>query len=147
MPDARILVTGSRHWVHRPTVVAALRWLASEIAAANNCRPDELNITLVHGDARGLDTIAGEVAATEFGWAVEAHPADWDRHGRSAGHRRNHLMVSLGATAVIGFPLGTSAGTRNCLNQAMAAGLSTYRVDCDETGDTGEFTVGSAGRP
>ena len=49
----RLVVTGSRDWTDRAVVEAALRRLPVG--------------RLAHGGARGLDTIAAEVA-TELGW-------------------------------------------------------------------------------
>lgn len=140
--SARILVTGSREWTDRGAVVAALRFAMGSIAQTNHVHPGQLDITLVHGAARGLDTLAADVAHTDFGWTVEAHPANWKPDGpagrldRAAGHKRNKLMVDLGATMVVGFPLGRSPGTRGCLRAAHAAGLSAWVASVDKNAVT-----------
>ena len=110
----RILVTGSRVWADRAAIRSAL------LEAAEGFRPG--NVTVVHGAARGADTLAGEVAR-ELGMRVEAHPAEWRRHGKSAGHIRNAEMVNLGADLVLAFPLDLSKGTRGCIELAAKAGL------------------------
>src|SRR3990167_6850182 len=51
--------------------------------------------TLIHGGARGVDSIA-------HGWAVlnnvpiVMYPAQWDAHGKSAGSIRNQQMLDEG---------------------------------------------------
>lgn len=110
--------------------------------------------TLVHGGARGGDTIFGRVAA-RLGWEVEVFPADWAapcesscNHGPrrqrvgydedycpAAGHRRNARMVStmkaaLPDVAVVAVYKRGAAnkGTSNCVRLAKGAGLDVKRV-------------------
>lgn len=113
----RILVTGSRNWTDRDTVRRAL------IQAGQAAGVHPQGVTVVHGAARGADIIAGGLAG-EFGCTVEVHPADWDRYGKAAGHRRNAEMVALGADVCLAFPLGESRGTRGCILLAEKAGIS-----------------------
>jgi hypothetical protein len=42
-------------------------------------------------------------AARTPGYQIEAHPADWHRYGRAAGHRRNAEMITLGADGCVAF--------------------------------------------
>lgn len=126
----RLLVTGSRLWSDKRAIAGALSW-------AVGCFPDLLapgehglellrgRVTVVHGGARGADALAGRIAAA-WGMRVEVHPADWDRWGRSAGHRRNAEMVALGADLCLAFPIGASRGTRGCMELARKAGIRTY---------------------
>ena len=80
----RVLITGDRHWTNWERVVEVL-------SALHAVCPDAI---IVHGDARGADRIAGEIATMLFGAErVEAWPADWDRHGKAAGPIRNRFMV------------------------------------------------------
>jgi hypothetical protein len=79
-------------------------------------------ITIVHGDAPGLDSIAREWAIVSC-TAEEPHPADWEKHGKKAGYLRNFEMVQLGADVCLAFPLGESKGTRMCMDLARAAGI------------------------
>lgn len=124
MSGLRILVTGSRSWQDRATIKDAL------LKAAEEYTPDDgawanRDITVVHGNARGADTIA-HLVAVALGWAVEPHPctdADWAVFGKSAGHRRNGRMVSLGADVCLAFPIGESRGTRGCMELAKKAGI------------------------
>lgn len=114
----RILITGSRHWSDRDTIEVAVYWASLH---ANG------RVVVVHGAARGADTLAAD-AARRLGLDVEAHPADWQRFGRSAGHRRNAEMVAAGADICLAFPLGESPGTRGCMALALAAGIPVVDV-------------------
>jgi hypothetical protein len=110
------------------------------------------NVTLVHGDATGVDRIAANIAAG-WGWIAVAMPADWQtcndgiardlggcppsphlatRHGRTycpyAGHRRNQLMLDRhpDADLAVCFPAadgGTKSGTGDFIDRAIRAGL------------------------
>lgn len=71
---------------------------------------------VIHGGARGADTIAGQWAA-ERGVPVMMIPADWDRYGVAAGPIRNAKMLERGEPHfVIAMPGGR--GTRNMIEQA-----------------------------
>jgi hypothetical protein len=46
---------------------------------------------VIHGQANGVDRWAEEVA-NEKECIIEAYPAEWDKHGKSAGPIRNRQM-------------------------------------------------------
>lgn len=48
--------------------------------------------TIIHGAARGADTLAGRWAAAR-GVRCDVYPADWQRDGRRAGYIRNQRML------------------------------------------------------
>ena len=82
----RLLVTGSRTWDDPRTVEQALAVILAR-------HPD--GVVLVHGACpRGADAIGSAYAARTPGYQIEAHPADWRRYGRAAGHRRNTEMIT-----------------------------------------------------
>jgi hypothetical protein len=132
----RILVTGSRNLRDHDLVRGAL--LDALATYSTIGRP-----VLVHGGQVSTDPATGERYGAdwiaEYEWralseafavgdfalelAVEAHPADWSRHGRAAGPIRNREMVAAGATCCVAFPLGRSPGTRGCMRLAEAAGI------------------------
>jgi len=113
----RILVTGSREWDNTATIHAVL----DELLAGPH---DQLPI-LVHGAARGADTIAADHWKS-FGLPDEPHPANWNRYPkRSAGHIRNAQMVQLGADLCLAFILNNSRGATGCAALAKAAGIPT----------------------
>ena len=108
----RFLFSGSRNWSDE----APVREIIFALPPGS---------TVVHGGAKGLDSIAGKLAK-ERGLKVEAHPvhpAEWTRLGKSAGPARNQRMVDLGADVVYAFPLPGSKGTRVLIEQATTAGL------------------------
>lgn len=92
----RILVTGSRTWTDEDTVRGAFAQVVSIHGPEN--------VTIVHGACpRGADALADEIATGWTGLTVERHPADWDRHGKAAGFRRNAEMVDAGADICLAF--------------------------------------------
>ena len=116
----RILVTGSRHWNDVTAVRRAFDDAFSSVAHLFGSTPD---ITLVHGGAGGADFIACDVALREMGWSIEAHPADWRKHGKAAGPIRNEEMVDAGAHICLAFPVPGSRGTWDCIRKAADAGI------------------------
>lgn len=87
-------------------------------------------VELIHGNARGADKMAAEVAK-ELGWDVLAVPAEWDRYGRGAGHKRNQEMVKMKPDLCVAFWDGESRGTLDCISRAKSAGIKV-RVVRDE---------------
>lgn len=118
----RILVTGSRDWDDERTLFVALQDALTDAWISN---PDE-DVVIVHGHCpTGADALAHKWA-TEVENAyveVEAHPADWEKHGKAAGPIRNQQMVDLGANVCLAFPKATSRGTRHCMSAAEKAGI------------------------
>src|SRR5664280_2188335 len=107
--ENRILVTGSRTWFDTDTIREALlrHYFPSSILVSGAC-------------PTGADAIAERIW-TELGGKGERHPANWGRYGRSAGHRRNHEMVALGATVCLAFILDHSPGSTGCVSAARLA--------------------------
>jgi hypothetical protein len=62
--------------------------------------------TLIHGGARGADSMAGRWAEKND-IPVNVYPAEWNKHGKSAGYIRNRQMLVEGnPDAVIAFSGG-----------------------------------------
>lgn len=114
MTTKRLLVTGGRHWVDEETMTAALATAYRDLGGGY--------IVLVHGAARGADTMAARLWEAR-GLATEAHPADWDRLRRAAGGIRNQEMVDRGADLALAFPDPKSKGTWDCVRRIEAAGI------------------------
>jgi YspA, cpYpsA-related SLOG family len=114
----RLLVTGSRTWDDIAVIEHAL--------AAILARHPE-GVLLVHGASpRGTDAIAAAYAARTPGYRIEAHRADWRRHGRAAGQLRNAAMIGLGADGCAAFLRGASPGTTATIRLARAAGIPVW---------------------
>lgn len=86
---------------------------------------------VIHGDARGADTIAGRLAE-ESGLRVIAFPAAWGRYGRAAGSLRNAQMLEEGRPDVVyafAVDLAMSRGTADMVARARRAGVKTFVDD------------------
>lgn len=113
----RILVTGSRTW----TNIKRIEWELLKV-----WKPDRI---LVSGHCpRGADAIA------ERTWrqlnrgsinTVELYPAEWAKYGRSAGYRRNRVMVETNPDLVLAFIKNRSPGATGCVNLALAKNIET----------------------
>jgi hypothetical protein len=69
---------------------------------------------VVSGTARGVDT-HGEAWANDNDINIIRFPADWDKHGKAAGHIRNREM-GLYADALIALWDGKSKGTKGMID-------------------------------
>ena len=87
-----------------------------------NCR-----IIVLSGTAKSADTM-GEQYASERGFMLEKHPANWRTHGKSAGIVRNMEMAEK-ADALIAFWDGISPGTKNMIETARKHGLRVMVVN------------------
>jgi len=105
-----VVVTGGREYNDAARVNACLDWIHAGACIT----------VLVQGGARGADALAAR-------WAREHLPperrvtveAEWTRYGKSAGMRRNQLMLDTHKPdLVLAFPGGT--GTANCVFEARA---------------------------
>lgn len=81
---------------------------------------------LIHGGARGVDTIAGDWSKTK---SIERYVclADWNKHGKAAGPIRNARMLEWKPDLVVAFPGGR--GTANMIEQAERAGVPVKRIE------------------
>lgn len=113
----RILVCGSRTVRDRDLVFRVL----DELRDVNGVD------SVIEGCARGPDIFA-EAWAGERGIAVEHFPADWDAHGKAAGHIRNAAMLRERPDLVVAFWDGRSSGTAGTIKGAEKLGLSVVVV-------------------
>lgn len=100
-----IVVSGGRNW-NKPDVV---------LQAFDKIQAD--HVTLVHGDCRGLDRLAGSLAKKR-GWTVIPKPANWSL-GKKAGPIRNRQMLNMKPNLVILFhdDLKHSKGTKDVYDE------------------------------
>lgn len=79
---------------------------------------------VVSGGARGIDRL-GERYAKEEKIPLKVFPADWNTHGKAAGHIRN-LQMAQYADALIAIWDGKSRGTKNMIDNATNNGLIIF---------------------
>lgn len=100
--------------------VAKLRAELNRLYVKHGCE------LLVHGAARGADTLAGAWAASLF-IPVKEYPADWANLGMKAGIVRNMKMLSVEKPdLVIAFPGGR--GTAHMRRISDVAGVPVIRI-------------------
>lgn len=105
----RILITGSRNWIDEAVIADAI------------VKADATEI--IHGGARGADSLAGKVAR-DMRLPCTEYIADWKRHGRAAGSIRNQRMLNEGKPdLVLAFPLEESRGTWDMVRRAKRANV------------------------
>jgi len=109
----RILVTGSREWTDRDAVWGALLRLSVEVFQGDHLEP----MTLIAGGARGLDTIALEIAH-RWGWERERYETEWDEYPRP--------------DRCLAFPLPGSVDTWDMIHKANAAGIEVRIVPSEQ---------------
>lgn len=134
----RILITGSRDWDNFKSVkfriVEAIKEWVDDHPGIDTSGP--LNwVTIVHGGClTGADRIA-DMFWRSLGYEPEVYEAQWNKFGRSAGFKRNRLMVNKGADVCLAFLKDNSNGTVDCRNQAKKALIPTetfrYEDECE----------------
>ena len=103
--EYRVLITGSRDFNEPNRMRAILASLPP-------------NTVIIHGGARGADSMADELAAA-LSFPIRKYPADWTRYGRRAGTLRNQKMLDEEKPhLVIAFPLPSSRGTWDMVRRA-----------------------------
>lgn len=120
--EFRVLVCGGRDYVDRKRLYKFMDRMVQTINGEGRTR----NIRLIHGAAKGADNIAAEWAE-ERGISSTAYPADWEKHGRSAGPIRNRLMLTDGDPHVI-VAFEGGRGTADMISQGKKAGVPVYEV-------------------
>ena len=106
-----VLIYGSRTWTDREAIELVVFGL-------------ERDTIIVHGGARGADSLADE-AAILWGLTRRVYLADWLKHGRAAGPIRNQTMIDKEQpTYAYGFRMpGESRGTDDMTRRLEVAGI------------------------
>lgn len=113
----KVLICGGRDYADQAQFDRAMKYY-SEHGCNFTC--------IVHGAARGADTMAAKYAKLH-NIEQKAYPADWNTHGKAAGMIRNRLMLTDNPDIklVVAFPGGR--GTQGMIRMAQRAGIT---VDC-----------------
>ncbi len=121
----RILVCGGRDFDDYNLLSRTLH----EVIQSTVKSPDENmyeNTVIIHGCARGADSLAGRWAFTN-NIPIKHYPAKWDEYGKAAGMIRNKVMLQEGEPdLVIAFPGGR--GTANMVTIAKAVGVKVMEI-------------------
>jgi hypothetical protein len=118
--NKRILICGDRNWTDEATIGAVLVQ-----------HLDPTSDYVIHGCARGADTIGGDIAKA-LGvpkTRILKFPADWNKYRKAAGPIRNQQMITEGKpTLVLAFHnhIIMSKGTKDMIRKALKAGLPVY---------------------
>lgn len=107
----RVLIYGGRDYIPTP---ASWWWLENTIADLQE------DITIISGMAAGADSF-GIAMAAFFGAELDQFPADWETHGKAAGHIRNQQMLDSGVDLAVQFPGGR--GTEDMRTRLNKAGV------------------------
>jgi hypothetical protein len=122
MNEFRILVCGGRDYSDAESLNATLDNIIANIKSMASGQ----SVRLIHGAARGADSLAAAWASSR-GIAATAYPANWNLYGRSAGYVRNTQMLEEGQPhLVVAFPGG--AGTAMMTRIARSAGVTVKEV-------------------
>jgi hypothetical protein len=112
----RVLVCGGRDYDNRSKLNVVLDALHRE-------RPIGL---IIHGGGKGADALAVEWGKSNDVKTV-GYPADWARHGKSAGPRRSAIMLATERPdLVVAFPGGR--GTADMCKRAKEAGVEVQEI-------------------
>ena len=78
-------------------------------------------LEIISGGAAGVDTLAEHFArGNNIPFII--YPADWQRYGKSAGHRRNTQIIDH-STHLLALPGPRSIGTWDSIRKAQAKGI------------------------
>ena len=85
------------------------------------------DVTVISGMARGADTL-GLHLAEEYSLPVITMPANWDLHGKPAGHIRNAEMAKIATHLLVAWD-GKSPGTKGMITLAKKHNLVTKIIN------------------
>lgn len=108
----RVLICGSRDWSKPIPIDVVVGGFAAVYGAAN--------VTVIHGAARGADSMAAS-AAHRHGIDCEDYPAAWATDGKAAGPIRNQRMLDEGKPEVV-----------VAFSDDLATSRCVVRLDCLE---------------
>lgn len=123
----RLLIFGGRHL----DSVEVASWLTANIETFIGTRPTHV----IHGGYRGVDTGAHlyanvrQIPQTMF-------KADWTKHGKAAGPKRNQQMIDEGKPDMA-LALPGDRGTADMHRRCIIAGVPVVNVTWPQLKETG----------
>jgi hypothetical protein len=107
-----VLITGTRN----PLTDIHKQIIRKEMEYINDLKKGD-TLILVHGDCSGVDRYGAEIAKS-LGWKIIAVPAQWNLYGKSAGPKRNQLLLDTYMPHIaLAFPAPDSKGTIDCIRR------------------------------
>lgn len=107
------------------TIIAGSRDIFDYSLLIRAITDSHFNITrIISGAAPGVDTLAIQYALAQ-NVPLTTYPAEWTKHGRSAGHIRNRQMAEV-SDALIAIWDGKSPGTSSMIAIARELKLTTF---------------------
>lgn len=111
MKRIKIAVVGSRDYNNYEFVAGKLDKILSNI----------VNITIVSGGAKGVDSLAARYAKERGHELIEYLP-DWEKNGKSAGIIRNNDIINE-SNFVVAFHKNNSRGTAHSVGLARSKNI------------------------
>jgi len=115
----KLIVAGGRDFTDTNRMIAELQKLVESGEITDS--PE-----LVCGMARGADMLAYSLWANNR-MPIHNFPANWNKHGKSAGYKRNQEMGEF-ADAAVCFWDGNSKGTKHMIDIMKKLGKPVYVV-------------------
>lgn len=120
MTKYRLIVAGGRDFTNYKRLSERLNYFTTYI--------DLNDLVVISGKARGADSL-GEKWANDVGVKVVEFPADWNKHGKSAGYIRNEQMAKYAVEGnsvgvLVAFWDGESRGTKHMIDLAEKYGMN-----------------------
>ena len=113
----RVIVTGGRNYADERAVRSVLDYLRDRTG----------HLTVIQGGAGGADQLARQWGWEQDGVSVVTVPANWHKHGKSAGPIRNRTMLDqCSPDLVVAFPGGK--GTASMMRLAKSAGVPVVMI-------------------
>ena len=116
----KLIIAGSRDIDLEAAYNALINWFL--VNGSNIPKVEEI----VSGTARGVDQL-GEHWANRYGVDIKRFPADWDKHGKPAGHIRNKAMAEY-ADALLLIWNGESRGSANMKKNMQKINKPVYEI-------------------
>jgi len=113
----KVIIAGSRGFSDLQLLYAKCEEILANVKEAE----------IVSGTAKGADKM-GEHYASLRGFSVKQFPADWNKHGKSAGYLRNKDMAEY-ADMLIAFWDGESRGTKHMIDLANERKLTVHVIN------------------
>lgn len=111
----KLIIAGSR------TISPSIKEIADYVYEFN------IGITeIISGGAKGVDTCA-EKYALAADQPLKIFHAEWDKYGKSAGHKRNKQMAEYGDALLLIWN-GTSKGSANMKKNMIDLGKKIYEI-------------------